>query len=149
MFGHGAHGPRVRRNFHNWQDGVTNNIALASRESVHDKTSGRHQGHALSRSRRRIHKIETRSFFRLLGGTENIYERNVLADFLQVAKCLFLDCGKAALDISFCWLTVGKIRGFVGLDNVILIGLERLHELLANLRAYCALCTQMFCTGKF
>ena len=48
MFGHGAHGPRIRRKFHNGQNGVANDIALASRKSVYDKTSGHHQGHALS-----------------------------------------------------------------------------------------------------
>src|SRR5215831_9472336 len=132
VLGHGAHCARVARDLNDGDDWIANDVALAGREGMHDIARRRHQRHALGRRRGSIHVIEARAGCRRLGRLEYLDVAAAAADLLEVAERLLLDGGEPAGDVALGRLAVHEIVDPVGLDDLVLVGLEHLHPLFAD-----------------
>src|SRR5690606_10220682 len=95
----------------------------------------------------RVHEIQALAGLRRFGRLQNVDELAVAADLFEVAERLFLDGGKAALDVAPRRLAFRQVVDLVGLDHIVLIGLPHLVPALADLRIDRALLADVLPAG--
>ena len=144
---HGAHCPGVAGQFDDRQDGVADDVALACGEEMHHIAGCCRKGHHFCCRRRGVHEPQAGA-----GGAFGLVEaaddRRLAADFLDVAKSLFLDGGQAAFDIALGRLGIAQVIGLVIVDNLG-VAVKEVHELVAHFVVDAAGCNKMLATGNF
>ena len=132
---HRAHRLGIAADLDHRHDRVADDVALPGREGVHDVAAGGHQRHALGGRRGCVHVVEARALRRVLRRAParrcNRHLRPIFSRLPSAFSSMVVR--PPAMLPLVGWLS-DRSSTLCGLDHLVLIGLEGLHPLVADLR---------------